>query len=53
MVWVVEVLVEEKVVWSFCIVNCGSCCLLCLYVKDDIVYWVEFDMIGDDVYGNY
>lgn len=53
MVRAVEVSVEEKAVWSFCIVNCGSRCLLRLYVKDDIVYWVEFDTIGDDVYGNY
>lgn len=44
---------EDKIVWGVCLVNCGSCCVLCLYVKDNEVWWVEIDNIGDDVYGNY
>lgn len=40
-------------VWGVCFVNCGSCCVFCLYVKDNEVIWVEIDNIGSDEYGNY
>lgn len=44
---------SEKVVWGACFVNCGSCCALCLHVKDNEVIWVETDNTGNDEYGNY
>jgi Tat-targeted selenate reductase subunit YnfF len=46
-------LLKEKAVWSSCTVNCGSRCLLRLYVRDDTVYRVESDTTGDDAYGNH
>lgn len=47
---VILIKLDEKVIWSVCIVNCGSCCLLCMYVVDGEIKYVEMDNIGDDNY---
>ncbi|WP_343419658.1 hypothetical protein [Candidatus Flexifilum breve] len=39
---------EENVVWTSCVVNCGSRCPLRLHVKDGVVVRVETDNLGDD-----
>ena len=44
---------DEKVVWSACLVNCGSRCPLRLRVRDGEIVQVETDNVGDDVYGEH
>ncbi|TDQ56651.1 Tat-targeted selenate reductase subunit YnfE [Mesocricetibacter intestinalis] len=44
---------ENKKVWAVCSVNCGSRCPLRLHVRNNEVYRVETDNIGDDQYGNH
>lgn len=44
---------DEKVVWSACVVNCGSRCPLRLTVRDGEIVRVETDNTGDDVFGRH
>lgn len=41
---------EEKVVWSACMVNCGSRCPLRMHVKDNRITYVETDNTGTETY---
>ncbi len=41
----------DEIVWSACMVNCGSRCPLRLHVKDGAVVRVETDNTGNDVFG--
>ena len=41
----------DSVVWSACVVNCGSRCPLRLSVKDGTIVRVDPDNTGTDVYG--
>ncbi len=41
----------DEIVWSACMVNCGSRCPLRLYVKDGVVVRVDPDTTGNDVFG--
>ena len=44
---------DEKIVWSACLVNCGSRCPLRLHVRDGVVVRVETDNTGDDEFGQH
>lgn len=44
---------EEKVVWSACVVNCGSRCPVRLHVRDGVVVRVETDNGGTDEFGQH
>lgn len=50
---VADKIVDEKVIWSACTVNCGSRCPLKMHVIDGEIKWVETDNTGDDVYGSH
>ncbi len=41
----------DEVIWSACMVNCGSRCPLRLHVKDGVVVRVDTDNTGNDVFG--
>ena len=41
----------DEIVWSACVVNCGSRCPLRLHVKDGTIIRVDADNTGDDVFG--
>lgn len=41
----------DNVVWSACMVNCGSRCPLKLHVRDGVIVRVETDNTGDDEFG--
>jgi anaerobic dimethyl sulfoxide reductase subunit A len=41
---------EEKVVWSACLVNCGSRCPVLLHVRNGEVFRVTPDNLDDDTY---
>ncbi|MBZ0296390.1 MAG: molybdopterin-dependent oxidoreductase [Anaerolineae bacterium] len=43
----------DEIVWSACVVNCGSRCPLMLHVKDGTVVRVDADNTGDDVFGQH
>ncbi|MFN8452198.1 MAG: molybdopterin-dependent oxidoreductase, partial [Anaerolineae bacterium] len=43
----------DKIVWSACVVNCGSRCPLRLHVKDGTVVRVETDNTGTDEFGQH
>lgn len=43
----------DKVVWSACMVNCGSRCPVRLHVKDGTVVRVETDNTGTDEFGQH
>jgi len=44
---------DEKIVWSACLVNCGSRCPLRLHVRDGEIVRVETDDTGDAEYGTH
>lgn len=44
---------DEKIVWSACLVNCGSRCPLRLHVRDGEIVRVETDNTGDAEYGTH
>ena len=44
---------DEKVVWSACVVNCGSRCPQRLHIRDGVVVRVETDNTGDDEFGQH
>jgi anaerobic dimethyl sulfoxide reductase subunit A len=44
---------DESIVWSACLVNCGSRCPLRLHVRDGEIVQVETDNTGDDEYGQH
>jgi anaerobic dimethyl sulfoxide reductase subunit A len=43
----------SRVVWSSCMVNCGSRCPLRVHVNDGTIVRVETDNTGDDEIGNH
>ncbi len=44
---------DEKIVWSACVVNCGSRCPQRLHVRDGVVVRVETDNTGNDEFGQH
>ncbi len=44
-------IMEDKIVWSSCNVNCGSRCPLRVHVKNGKVIRVDTDNIGEDTHG--